>query len=114
MTDSDRKPSSPEARTEPRGRPNPLRSLPRLIGRSLRLVWRAQPWLFATTTTIQLLNGLFLGAQVLLVSLVLSVILGVQESSVAWDTVVLPVAGLALAVGLTTVAGVAQSQLQRL
>jgi ATP-binding cassette subfamily B protein len=113
MSGSDRRDSRPAAAVEARRRPNPLQ-LPRLIGRSLRLVWRAQPWLFGTATTIQLLNGLFLAAQVLLVSLVLNVILGVQESSVSWDAVVLPVAGLALAVGLTTVAGAAQSQLQRL
>jgi ATP-binding cassette, subfamily B, bacterial len=114
MTDSDRKSGSTEARNESRARPKSLRSLAGLIARSLRLVWRAQPWLFATTTTIQLVNGLFLAAQVLLVSFVLNVILGVQESSVAWDAVVIPVVGLALAVGLTTVAGAAQSQLQRL
>jgi ATP-binding cassette subfamily B protein len=114
MSGSERESSSTEAGGVPRRRPNPLRSLPRLIRRSLRLVWRAQPWLFATTITIQLLNAVFLAAQVLLVSWVLNVILGVQESSVAWESVVLPVAGLALAVGLTTVAGAAQSQLQRL
>jgi ATP-binding cassette subfamily B protein len=114
VTDSGRKVDRLDTIVEAKRRPKSLRRLPRLIGRSIRLVWRAGPGLFATSTTIQLLNGLLLAAQVLLVSAVLDAILQVQESNVSWNAVVLPVVGLALAMGLTTVAGAVQGQLQRL
>jgi ATP-binding cassette subfamily B protein len=114
VTDSGRKVDRLDTIVEAKRRPKSLRRLPRLIGRSIRLVWRAGPGLFATSTTIQLLNGLLLAAQVLLVSAVLDAILRVQESNVSWNAVVLPVVGLALAMGLTTVAGAVQGQLQRL
>lgn len=77
-------------------------------------MFRASPGLSATSTSIQLLNGLLLAAQVFFVSLVLDAILGVQEGAESWNAVLLPVAGLALAMGLTTVAGAVQGQLQRL
>jgi ATP-binding cassette, subfamily B, bacterial len=114
VTDSDRKVDRLDVIVEARRRPKALRRLPRLIGRSIRLVWSAGRGLFATSATIQLFNGLLLAAQVLLVSLVLDAILRVQEADVSWNAVVLPVAGLALAMGLTTVAGAVQGQLQRL
>lgn len=114
VTNSDRRVDRLDAMVEARRRPKSLRRLPRLIGRSVRLVWRAGPGLFATSVTIQLLNGLMLAAQVLLVSAVLDAILRVQETDVSWNAVVLPVVGLAIAMGLTTVAGAAQGQLQRL
>ena len=114
MTDSDRKVDRLDVLVEARRRPKSLRRLPRLIGRSAQEVWRAGPWLFGTSTTIQLFNGLLLAVQVLLVSAVLDAIFQVQEADAAWNAVVLPVAGLALAMGLTTVAGAAQGQLQRL
>lgn len=114
MTDSDRQVDPLDAIVEARRRPKELRRLPQLIGRSVRLVWRAAPGLFASSTTIQLLNGLLLAAQVLLVGLVLDAILRVQQADEPWSVVVLPVAGLAFALSLTTVAGAMQSQLQRL
>ena len=114
MTDSERNVDPLDTLVEARRRPKRLRRLPRLIGRSIRLVWRAGAGLFAVSTTIQLLNGLLLAAQVLLVGMVLDAILGVQQASDSWNAVVLPVAGLALAMSLTTVAGAVQGQFQRL
>lgn len=114
MTDSGRKVDPLETLAEARRRPKQLRRFPRLIARSVRLVWRAGRGLFVTSTTMQLINGLLLAAQVLLVGLVLDAILGVQEASGSWNAVVLPVAGLALAMSLTTVAGAVQGQFQRL
>lgn len=99
---------------EARQRPKSLRRLPSLIARSVRLVWSAEPRLFASATAIQLTSGVLLAAQVLLVGSVLRGILAVQAGSVAWDGIILPVAGLALVVSLSTVAGAAQGQLQRL
>lgn len=114
MTGSERENDPLETLVQARRRPKQLRRLPRLIGRSIRLVFRASPGLSATSTSIQLLNGLLLAAQVFFVSLVLDAILGVQEGVESWNAVLLPVAGLALAMGLTTVAGAVQGQLQRL
>lgn len=111
MSDADR---TVDALVEARRRPKSFRRLPRLIGRSIRLVWSAGPGLFTTSTTIQLLNGLLLAAQVLLVSLVLAGILRVQEGGDSWNAVVLPVAGLALAMGLVNIATAAQGQVSRL
>lgn len=114
MTDSDKKVDPLDAMVEAQRRPKELRRLPRLIGRSVRLVRHAGPGLFAASTTIQLLHGLLLAAQVLLVSAVLDAILLVQETNVSWEPVILPVAGLALAMGLNSVAGAVQGQQQRL
>jgi ATP-binding cassette subfamily B protein len=114
VTDSDKKVDPLDAIVEAQRRPKELRRLPRLIGRSVRLVRRAAPGLFAASTTIQLLHGLLLAAQVLLVSAVLDAILLVQETDVSWEPVILPVAGLALAMGLNSVAGAVQGQQQRL
>jgi ATP-binding cassette, subfamily B, bacterial len=114
VTDSERRVDPLSVMVEARQRPKSLRRLPRLIGRSIQVVWHAGRGLFATSTTIQLFNGLLLAAQVLLVSAVLDAILQVQDADVSWNAVVLPVVGLALAMGLTTVAGAVQGQLQRL
>lgn len=97
-----------------RRRPKSLRRLPRLVARSVQLVWQASRALFATSTAIQLFKGLLLAAQVLLVSLVLDAILQVQQGSSTWGVVVLPVAALALAMGLAQVISALQGQLQRL
>ena len=85
-----------------------------MAGRSIRLVWEADRRLFAISTTIQILNGALLAVQVLLVGWVLDAILAVQDGTEAWDSVFVPVAGLALSMALTTVAGGVQLQLQRL
>ena len=114
MTDADNKANPLDADVEARRRTKSLRRLPGLIRRSIRMVWSAGPGLFVMSTAIQLLNGLLLAAQVLLVSSVLNSIIRVQDSDVSWNIVLLPVAGLALAMGLTTVAGATQAQLQRL
>lgn len=114
MTDSDDRVDPLDVAVAARQRPKSFRRLPRLIGRSVRVVWRAGPALFATSTAIQLLNGMLLAAQVLLVSAVLNAILKVQESSATWSAVVVPVVALSLAMGLTTVAGAVQAQLLRL
>ena len=114
MTDSDRKVDPLEAIAEARRQPKQLRRLPRMIGRSVRLVWSAGRGLFITSTAIQLVNGVLLAVQVFLVGLVLDAILQVQEGTESWNAVVLPVAGLALAMGLTTVASAVQGQFQRL
>ncbi|HUG31245.1 MAG TPA: ABC transporter ATP-binding protein [Acidimicrobiia bacterium] len=114
MADSKKKVDPLEAIAEARRRPKQLRRLPGLITRSVRLVWSSGRGLFATSTAIQLINGLLLAVQVLLVGLVLDAILMVQEGTESWDAVILPVAGLALAMGLTTVAAAVQGQFQRL
>ena len=114
MTDSDKKVDPLDAIVEAQRQPKELRRLPRLIGRSVRLVRHAGPGLFAASTTIQLLHGLLLAAQVLLVGAVLDAILLVEETNVSWEPVILPVAGLALAMGLNSVAGAVQGQQQRL
>lgn len=114
MTDSDKDAAMLDAYVEARQRPRSVRQLPRLIGRSIRLVWQAGRALFVTSTTIQLAKGGLLAAQVFLVSVVLDAILNVQQSAASWNAVAWPVAGLALAMGLTTVSGAIQGQLQRL
>jgi len=114
VTDSDGKGDRPDAIAGRQRRRRDLKRLPGLIGRSARLVWESGRGLFIASTTIQLLNGLLLAAQVLLVGLVLDAILGVEEANQPWSDVVWPVAGLALAMSLTTVAGTLQGQFQRL
>jgi ATP-binding cassette subfamily B protein len=103
-----------EAAVEARRRPKSVRQLPRLIGRSVRLVWQAGPVLLMTSTAIQLAKGGMLAAQVLLVGMVLNGILQVQESSASWNSVLWPVAALSIAMGMTTVVTSVQVQLQRL
>lgn len=114
MTGSDRKADPLDTTVEERRRPRKLRRFPRLIGRSVRLVWDADRRLFIMSTAIQLLNGALLAIQVLLVGLVLDAILAVQDGTQSWNSVVLLVAALALTMALATVAGAVQGQFQRL
>lgn len=114
MTGYGRQADPPETTAADQRRIRRLRQFPRLIGRSVSLVWDADRRLFVVSTTIQLLNGLLLAVQVLLVGLVLDAILAVQDGTESWNSVVYLVAGLALAMALTTVARVVQTQLQRL
>jgi ATP-binding cassette, subfamily B, bacterial len=97
-----------------RTRPKSFRRLPSLLGRSIRLVWDASPILSSTATAIQLLNGIMIGVQIMLVGNVLDAIIDVQDPGGSWREVVVPVAGLAFAMAVTTIASALQGQLQRL
>jgi ATP-binding cassette subfamily B protein len=98
------------ARTQRRS----VRRLGQLVGYSVRIAWDADRRLLLLSGVLQLLTGLIALAQILIIEDVLSSILKAQSASGRIDKTFLPVALLAVVIGLTTVSAAAQQQLQRL
>jgi ATP-binding cassette, subfamily B, bacterial len=99
-----------EARSQPRS----AGQLGRLLRRSLRIAWDADRRLLLLTAGLQLVGGLVALVQILIIKDVLSSVISVQGTQDRVDRTLVPVAFLALTVGISTVSSAAQQQLQRL
>ncbi|SKC37328.1 ABC transporter ATP-binding protein [Krasilnikoviella flava] len=89
------------------------RRLLRLLGGSLRVSWQASRPLFLTMLALQVLVAGALAGQVLVVSALLDVLLGLAEGSGGLASVTGPVLALAALTGLATVAGGLQASARR-
>ncbi|MFC7877406.1 ABC transporter ATP-binding protein [Isoptericola sp. NPDC057391] len=89
------------------------RRLLRLLGGSLRVSWRASRPLFVAMLALQALVAGALAGQVLVVSALLDVLLGLADGSGGLGSVTGPVLVLAALTGVATVAGGLQASVRR-
>jgi ATP-binding cassette subfamily B protein len=91
-----------------------FRRLPRLVLESLKLVWSAGPREFLATAGLQVLNGLALVIQLLLVRALLVDILAGQRSSAGFRPVIIDLAILGGVFLVTNFSSTIQNELQRI
>src|SRR4029077_13593971 len=79
----------------------PMRQVPHLVIRSLRLIWDASPRDFIVVATMQVLSGIVTAASLLVVRNTLTVIMNTAQVRTS-PALVLPALGLLVAANLVT------------
>ena len=88
-----------------------LRDLPPLLARSVSIVWQAAPKEFATTSALQLVASVGLGAQLLVSRGLLTQILDGEQHG--YSSTVPYVVALAVIIAIVGIANAARSEIQR-
>lgn len=99
---------------EARAQPKSLGRLRRIVGESLKLAWQADRRLFIVATTLQLVGGVLMTLQILVIKSVLDSIIKSQQPGGSIRDSLVPVALFAAITTATTVSSALQTHWQRL